>query len=39
MPRTTLDEQADPWDAMQNWFAAIGYALYFRPVRHGDGRV
>jgi hypothetical protein len=31
-PRITLDEQADPWDAMQQWMAGIGYALYFDPL-------
>jgi len=31
-PRLTLDEQADPWDAAQQWAASLGYALYFTPA-------
>jgi hypothetical protein len=31
-PRLTLDEQADPWDAAQQWAASLGYALYFNPI-------
>jgi hypothetical protein len=31
-PRLTLDEQADPWDAAQQWAASLGYALYFNPL-------
>jgi hypothetical protein len=31
-PRITLDEQADPWEAMQKWAASLGFALYFNPL-------
>jgi len=31
-PRLTLDEQADPWAAAQDWAASVGYALYFTPL-------
>jgi hypothetical protein len=31
-PRVTLDEQADPWEAMQKWAASLGFALFFNTL-------